>query len=251
MPEEANRPLDFFRTMAALALFGVSFGYVEAAVVVYLRELVDPIRAEVLGGRFEDAVFPLLTVSQVEAADPDYMRLVWTELGRELATLVMLAGAGLTFARNFRQWLAGFMIAFGVWDIFYYVFLKLLLDWPASLWTWDILFLLPVPWVGPVISPVLIALAMITAGKIILWRERNGRPIDFRWYHWTPFFGGGAIAVAAFCWDWRNAAAGGMPNPFNWPLYWTGVALGAAGFFHAVLFSPAVVEPELAADGAV
>ena len=78
----------------------------------------------------------------------------------------MLAAAGLAIAGNFRQWLAGFMISFGVWDIFYYVFLRLLIGWPESLMTWDLLFLLPVPWVGPVIAPVLVSLSMIVAGGV-------------------------------------------------------------------------------------
>ena len=81
------------------------------------------------------------------------MRILLVDLVREFGTMVMLAAMGLAIGRNLREWFAGFMIAFGVWDIFYYVFLKVILDWPASLWTWDLLFLLPVPWIGPVIAP--------------------------------------------------------------------------------------------------
>jgi hypothetical protein len=207
------------RVLIALALFGITFGYVEAAVVVYLRAVLAPLREGLLYDLPHDELFPMITLDDLRAARPEVMRIFWTELAREMATMGMLAAAGLAFARNFRQWLAGFMIAFGVWDIFYYVFLKLLIGWPASLWTWDVLFLVPVPWVGPVISPVLVALAMIAAGVITLWRESQGRPIQ----------------ALAFCWDWRNAAAGGMPNPFNWPLYACGLAVGAAGFLHAAI----------------
>ena len=151
------------RTLAAIALFAVAFGYVEAAVVVYLRTICEPVRKEVFAEAHHDDVFPLLQLKHLEAGGPGYTHALWTELGRELATMIMLAAVALLVARNFRQWLAGFMIAFGVWDIFYYVFLKLLIDWPASLLTWDILFLIPVPWVGPVIAPVLIAVSMIAA----------------------------------------------------------------------------------------
>jgi len=222
------------RVLIALVLFGITFGYVEAAVVVYLRAIMAPLREGLFPDRPSDELFPMLRLEDLRAAGPEAMRIFWTELGRELATMGMLVAAGLAFARNFRQWLAGFLIAFGVWDIFYYVFLKLLIDWPASLWTWDVLFLVPVPWVGPVISPVLVAVAMIAVGVIILWREARQRPIRAGLLHWAAIFGGGVVMVVAFCWDWGNAAAGGMPNPFNWPLYWTGAAIGTAGFLHAV-----------------
>ena len=147
---------------------------------------------------------------------------------------VMLAAAGLTIGRSFREWLAGFMIAFGVWDIFYYVFLKLLLDSPASLWTWDILFLLPVPWVGPVIAPVLVSLSMIVAGVVVLWRESLGRPVRCGRLHRALIVLGGLVVIAAFCWDFQNTTVGGLPNPFNWPLFTLGEAMAVAGFVHAL-----------------
>jgi hypothetical protein len=222
------------RVLSGLVLFGISFGYVEAALVVYLRAVEEPIRREVFGEDPPDAVFPLLTVGQLKQAGPEQFHLLLIELGRELATLVMLAAAGLLGARNFRQWLAGFMIAFGVWDVFYYVFLKLLVDWPASLGTWDILFLVPVPWVGPVISPVLVAASMIVAGTVVLWRESAARPIRFRWFHWAAIFAGALVIVVAFCWDYQNAMAGAWPGPFNWPLFASGLIVGLLGFLHAL-----------------
>ncbi len=226
------------RVLVALILFGVGFGYVEAAVVVYLRAICEPLRPEALGGQPSDEVFPLMQEEGFQNADCRYVRVLLTELGREVATMVMLAAAGLTVAANFRQWLAGFMIAFGVWDICYYLFLRLLIGWPESLWTWDILFLLPVPWVGPVIAPVLVAAQLIAAGVAILWRESRGRPIRFGRLHWLAFLGGGLIIIVAFCWDFRNVSAGGWPNPFNWPLFALGEAIGLAGFLHAYYLGP-------------
>jgi hypothetical protein len=239
--------MKWIRVPAALALFGVAFAYVEAAVVVYLRAVEEPIRREASAGGLRDEVFPLLTVEQLKQAGPEHFHLLLVELGRELATLVTLAAAGLAVARNFRQWLAGFMIAFGVWDVFYYVFLKLLINWPDSLWTWDILFLLPVVWVGPVISPLLVAVSMVVAGTITLWRESAGRPIRFRWFHWAAIFGGGLVLVLAFCWDHQNTSAGGWPNPFNWPLFACGLAIGLTGFVHALRAGPKVVRQEAGA----
>ena len=222
------------RTLLALGLFGIAFGYVEAAVVVYLRTICAPIRDATFHAAPNDDLFPLLQVEQLQAAGPQYVRLLWTELGRELATLVMLAAAGLAIGRSFREWLAGFMIAFGVWDIFYYVSLKLLLGWPASLGTWDILFLLPVPWVGPVIAPVLVSLSMIAAGAVVLRRESRGRPVRCGRLDWTLIVLGGPVVIAAFCWDFLNTAAGGWPNPFHWPLFALGEAMAVAGFVHAL-----------------
>lgn len=226
--------MNFTRTVMGLVLFGVSFAYVEAAVVVYLRTIYDPIRLEAVDGGRHDEVFPLTTLEQLERAGPNYFRLLATELGREAATLLMLAGVAVIAAGNFRQWIAGFMMVFGVWDIFYYAFLKLLIGWPASLGTWDILFLLPVPWVGPVVAPVLVAVSLIAAGTIILRRESHGRPIRLRWWHWATIIGGGLIVITAFCWDYRNTMAGGWPNPFNWPLFIAGETIGLTGFTAAL-----------------
>ena len=222
------------RTLVALILFGIAFGYVEAAVVVYLRTIFVPIRQEAFRAVNHNDLFPLLTVEHLQAAGPKYAGLLGIELGRELATILMLAAAGLAIADNFRQWLAGFMIAFGIWDIFYYVFLRLLIGWPESLMTWDLLFLVPVPWVGPVITPVIISLSMILAGGVILGCEAAGKSLRFRWLDWVAIFGGGLTVIVAFCWDWRHLAAGGWPEPFNWPLFVFGEAIGAAGFLHAV-----------------
>jgi len=231
------------RVLVALVLFGVGFGYVEAAVVVYLRAICEPIRREVLAGEPHDEVFPTLTLADLEAAGPEYLHVLYTELGRELATMLMLAAIGLTIACNFRQWIAGFMIAFGVWDIFYYVFLRLLLGWPASLLTWDVLFLWPVPWVGPVLGPVLVAASMVVVGVVILRRESAARPVLFGRLDWIAIVGGGLVIIVAFCWDFRNVLDGGRPETFNWPLFALGEAVSLAGFTHALRLRPETQHP--------
>jgi hypothetical protein len=199
------------RVLDSLVLFGMAFGYVEAAVVVYLRGLCEPLRAQYVASQPHDELFPLLTLDQLRAAGPGAMQLLRVELGRELATLVMLAAAGLAVGRSFAGWLAAFLVAFGVWDIFYYVFLKLLVGWPASLGTWDILFLIPVPWVGPVIAPVIVSVSMIAGGAAVLSGESRGRPIRFRWFHWAAICAGGVLIVVACCWDCQNTVA--APGP--------------------------------------
>ncbi len=217
------------RALAAILVFGIAFGYVEAAVVVYLRTIYQPLRERLNPQAAPGDLFPLIRADELRAEGPEYTRRLLVELGREAATLAMLAGMAWATASCFRTFFASFVIAFGIWDTFYYVFLKLLIDWPASVWTWDILFLLPVPWVGPVIAPLIVAAAMVIAGTTVWLREAAGRPLRPRAGDWAMVVAGGIVLVTAFCWDFRNTAAGGYPNPFNWPLFAVGLAVGVAG----------------------
>jgi hypothetical protein len=224
----------FVRIGTALLLFGVSFGYVEAAVVVYLRALHQPLHQRLYPASGPDDLFPLIPPERLQAEEPALAHLLLVELAREVGTLLMLAAVGLAAARNGRQWLAAFAVAFGLWDVFYYVFLYVLLGWPGSLLAWDLLFLLPVPWAAPVLAPVLIALALIAGGTTVLALELVGRPFRLRRGHWLALIGGGLISIAAFCWDYRNTLAGGVPGDFHWPLFALGQGLGLAAFLHAL-----------------
>lgn len=216
------------RAIVALVLFGVTFGYVEAAVVVYLRTIYEPIRQKI-SPRATGDLFPLITREQLEDAGEENSRRLLTEVGREAATILMLAAIALAVAGNVQQWTAGFLIAFGVWDISFYLFLKVLINWPASLMTWDLLFLIPVPWVGPVLAPVLVSVSMIVCGLIALTK-----PLSLGAEHWLAIVLGGAIVVAACCLDYPNTTRGGLPNPFHWEVFAIGELIGLAGFGAAV-----------------
>jgi hypothetical protein len=211
-----------------LILFGIAFGFVEAAVVVYLRAIYEPLRATVLPSAGAGELFPLLTLEQLRQLGPRATRLLQVEVVRELATLVMLGSVALAISRKAGEWLAALLVAFGIWDIFFYVFLKLTISWPASWMTWDLLFLIPVPWSAPVLAPLVVSLTMVTAGWIYL-----ARPFPIRVWHWAAIFGGGLIMVTAFCWDWRNLMAGRLPNPFPWWLLVAGDLIAVASFVHA------------------
>lgn len=126
--------------MLALVLFSVAFGYLEGAVVTYLRTLHEPARLHYYPNRAAGEMFPLLTFDQLRAAAPEQVETLYTEIGREAATMLMLAAIALAVSHNRRQWAAAFAISFGIWDTVFYATLKLLLGWPASLLTWDILF---------------------------------------------------------------------------------------------------------------
>lgn len=218
------------RVLIGLMLFSVSFGFIEATVVVYLRTIYEPMRQQLHPGREPRDLFPLLKLSDLQAAGDFHVQRLKNEVVREVATLVLLASAATLVGRNFYEWFAAFILSFGLWDIFFYVFLKVLVDWPVSLMTWDILFLIPVPWVGPVLTPVLVAASMVVAGVLILWRESVGRPIRLNAGHWVMAILGGTITIVAFCWDYRHTMAGGYPQTFNWPLFVIGLSLGWAGF---------------------
>ena len=213
LPEKLSQ--EALRRWIWVIIFGIAFAWVEGAVVVYLREIY-------FNGSFH---FPIV----VEWKDGQYVvdDLMRIEFGREIATIIMLFTIGGIAGKNTLQKFCFFMIAFGIWDIFYYIWLRVMDGWPESLMTWDLLFFVPLPWVGPVITPVLIALAMVVAGSLIIYYDEKRYLILWRWYDWVIELGCGLLMIVAFCWDWKNiirlpdgVLRTGIPNPFAWWLYW-------------------------------
>jgi hypothetical protein len=227
--EEIRSRAELWRVVAGLLIFSAAFGYVEAAVVAYLRSIYMPLRVHVYPASSGE-LFPLLSLDQLRILGPEHIVRLRTELGRELATLLVLTGAALCAARTLREWVAAFLVCFGVWDITFYLCLKLLLHWPASLLTWDLLFLVPVPWTAPVIAPVLASVSMIGSGLLLLRLEYDNRPVYITRLQWGLILLGGALIVGAFVWDFRNIANGGNPKPFNWVLFISGEAIGLLSF---------------------
>jgi hypothetical protein len=209
-----------------VAAYATAMAWVESAVVYYLRTMLDRIVP------YQQHPLPL-----IGGLGP-------AELVREAATLVMLLTVGILAGRNWRTRLGYSAIAFGVWDIFYYIFLKLMCGWPRSLFDWDILFLLPLPWWGPVIAPVSIALLMIFWGTLVsTWdlEPSEGRapasphPIPSEWIAWTLNFIGVAVALYVFMSDTLRVADQGvvalrnvLPKAFNWPLFLSALLLMSA-----------------------
>jgi len=216
------------RTVVALVLFGISFGYVEAAVVIYLRALYEPLRQLLTPGRAPGDLFPLLDRDRMVAAAPETARLLNVEVIREAATILMLAAAAMLVCGERSLWLPAFSVAFGVWDISFYLFLKLWIGWPASLLTWDILFLLPVPWVAPILAPVIVSFTIVGCGLAALWR-----PVILRSLQWIGLFWGGALVILSFTWDFRHVLAGNLPHPFDWWLFLLGELLSVGSFLLA------------------
>jgi len=222
------------RVAAGLILFGISFGYVEASVVVYLRTVYDPIRQRLRPDRPVGELFPLIRVDQLRSAAPEKSWLLGVEIAREAATIIMLASVAFVAAAGGSPWLPSFAILFGTWDLSYYVFLKVLLHWPASIMTWDILFLIPVPWAAPVLTPSIVSMTIIGAGLLAL-----SRPVRMLAAHWAVMTLGGTLILLSFMWDYRNLMAGGLPQPFAWSLFGAGELAGLAAFLHAFRSSKA------------
>jgi hypothetical protein len=198
-------------------VFAVAMAWVEAASVYYLRVMVDRI--------------------QPYQADPLPIRgvLGQVELVREAATLVMLITLGFLAGRTRQARLGYTAVAFGVWDIFYYVFLGTIGDWPRSLFDWDILFLLPLPWWGPVLAPVSIAVLMIVGGTLAS-QSPVRRPVSsLSRTLWALQWLGIALALYVFMADSLRAVQHGLeataavlPHAFNWSLFWVAFTFLAA-----------------------
>ena len=223
------------RQVLALLLFGTAFGYLEAAVVSYLRYLHEPIVHRFYPNRPPGELFPLLTREQSATAGPWEHKVRATELWREAASIIMLGGVAFAISTNPGQWVAAFVIAFGAWEITFYVFLKVLLDWPASLLTWDVLFIIPVPWVGPVSAPVLVAAAMIAAGIWHMRQEATGIPVRLGRWNWVGIVAGAGVIIVSFTLDYGNVAAGGIPQQFHWRVFAAGLILGTAAYAKAAM----------------
>ncbi|RPH31947.1 MAG: hypothetical protein EHM93_11445 [Bacteroidales bacterium] len=166
-----------------ITLFSIAMAFLETSVAVYLRKLYYP-------GGFD---FPL------KIMDKDIMIV---EIFRELATLIMLLGAGFIAGRNRTEKFGLFLYSFAVWDIFYYIFLKVILDWPPSIVTWDILFLIPTTWVGPVIAPVIVSVAMIASAILISKSTSNNIQTKINLTEWLLLIVGSIILVIGFTYDY-------------------------------------------------
>lgn len=212
-PETSNLK----RLFIWVTLFSIAMGYLETAVVVYLRAIYYPHGFD----------FPLTNMD---------IQISITELGREAATIIMLAGIGIIAGKNSTQRFAWFLYSFAIWDIFYYVFLKLLLDWPASLLTWDILFLIPLPWVGPVICPCIISLSMIHLAAGLIYFNEKDPSVRINRKEWLLFISGSVIVIFSFILDCYkcihvykgeplDALAQYVPARFDWWIFWAGEAL--------------------------
>jgi hypothetical protein len=215
---EHSRCRNFFRVSPArvVILYALAMAWVESAIVFYLRSMIHRVQP------YQANPLPLAGGFGL------------AEAVREAATLVMLLAVGWLAGRTWRSRLAYTLLAFGVWDIAYYLWLIPLTAWPTSLSDWDILFLIPLPWWGPVWAPISIASFMIVFGLVVGRKDSSDRPL---WPGRTTTCAaalGGLLALYVFMADAiRVVMAGGgtaqlrdmLPPWFNWPLFLIALAL--------------------------
>jgi hypothetical protein len=215
-----------YKTVLWLTVFSIAMGFLETAVVVYLRELMYK-------GGF---AFPVQPASRL---------VLLTELCRELATIIMLLGIAVLSGKTFAQRFVFFLYSFAIWDLCYYLFLKVLLNWPITLFNWDILFLLPVPWVGPVLAPCIISCSMILLMCLVLYLETKAESIRFDRWVWLGFISGSLVLIYSFCMDYvsilNHADIGKedmlsvmksfIPRTYHWEIFWIGELLILYGVF--------------------
>jgi hypothetical protein len=186
-----------------VGLFAVAMAYLEAAVVVYLR-----------------AMYGIEDLLRDINLTPDIYTVI--ETGREAATIVMLAAASLIAAYTWQKRIGYFFIAFGIWDIFYYIWLYVFIQWPKSLFEWDILFLIPLPWWGPVIAPVLISVLLISTGYFLI----TGISCNIKLIDWILISLSIIVILYTFMEDSLGVLFGEsgniyevLPTGFNWFLF--------------------------------
>ncbi len=191
--------------------YAVAMAYLESAVVVYLRQALGVATGE---------VFPIDMESELSGW------LGWIELGREAATLVMISALGLLVGRSGLERLAWAAVIFGIWDIGYYVSLWVFSGWPTSLATWDLLFLIPVPWAGPVWAPVAVSVGLVSFGLALAGRYRAGLRPRAGIAPLGALVAGGVVVVVSFILNAGVVLEGGTPTDFAWPLFAAGMGIG-------------------------
>lgn len=200
-------------------------GIFESIVVVYLRNIYYP-------NGFQ---FPLAVI-------PDHI--IRVELLREACTMIMLLSLSWIAGKNKLQIFSYFLFSFAIWDIIYYAGLKLLLNWPQSLFTWDILFLIPIPWVGPVIAPLISSFTMAILGLLFLFLQSYKSDFKLKILEWLLIYFGALLIFVSFIWDYadiiisnilqtnilsltknflfNNIMISYIPNSYHWDLFIAG-----------------------------
>jgi len=193
------------RTAVMLVIFAAAMAFVEAAVVVYLRRLLGG------GGIFpmKDLPPPLLSI----------------EIVREAATIVMLLSVSFLSVRGGLRRMGAFLLTFGAWDIFYYLWLYATIGWPRGIGEWDILFLIPAPWIGPVGSVLLLCVGMVVYSVLYL-RTPEEAPFSPGFPGWTAGIAGLAMVVGTYIRELVKTGYGRqVPSDFSILPFLAGVLL--------------------------
>lgn len=194
-----------------LFAFAVAMAFVEASAVVYLREIIG-------GG-------PIFPMKEIPAT------LLAVEVGREAATIVMLLSVAFLSFRGEARRMGAFLLLFAVWDVFYYLWLSVTIGWPTGLADWDVLFLIPLPWVGPVWSVLLICAGMVVFAILFLRSPEDAR-FSPGLSGWVAGLLGSATIIATYIIEWIRIGFGaGVPAHFSFLPFFAGLGLlGLSGW---------------------
>ncbi len=220
------------------SIFGIAFGFLEGIVVVYLRAIYYP----------DGFRFPLTLL------DPQMLKV---EIVREFCTIIMLAIIGWILGKTKGERFSFFIFTFGVWDIFYYVTLKLLLNWPQKILEWDVLFLIPITWIGPVLAPVICSFGMILIALIYVYMQGKNYEVKFKPVQIILITLGVLIIIYTFIYDYLdlfnkhnfwselsniiekkefwNVIQSYVPQKFNWLLFFVGCFLVGVNYVYSLL----------------
>lgn len=175
----------FRKILLSVLIYSIAMGFLEAIVVVYLRDIYYP----------SGFKFPLMII-------PDSTLRV--EILRELCTLIMLIAVAFIAGKNKLEVFSYFLFSFAVWDLTYYAGLKLILNWPSSFFTWDILFLIPVPWIGPVLAPIISSISMVILSLLYLFILKRNEKAKMKVLEWILIYSGALLIFVSFIWDYAE-----------------------------------------------
>ena len=220
------------KKIVLLGIFSAAMAFVEATVVYYLRKLYYP----------ENVMFPI----NISAIPSEILAIEWV---REACTIIMLLVVAILIGKKFQDKFAYFIYCFAVWDIFYYIWLKIILGWPQSLLTWDILFLIPVTWISPVLAPILVSCTMIALALIII----KYLPFKINFWEWLLLIASATFLYISFVWDFSllilkegflvrfsgltlsptllNSISGFTPTTYHWDIFILAEILACVAIF--------------------
>lgn len=204
------------KNLFTVFIFSIAMAYLESAVVVYLRYLYYPM----------GFVFPIKMIPN---------QTLFIELGREAATIIMLLAIALLSSKLKGQRIFFFFFAFGVWDIFYYIWLKIFINWPQTLLTDDLLFLIPVPWIAPVVAPILISVLFITISIMALKKFEKGKQVEISKTNAAIILVGVLLILISFMWNYQGRLISTSPVEFFWMVFIIGLLLMIAGGINVIL----------------
>ena len=149
-----------YHKLFLISTFGIAMGLLETIIVVYLR------------------MIPVVTNSFNLPLIPNFpVELMPIEQSRETATIVMLISFALLIGNTRWERLAVFLWVFAIWDIFYYIFLFLLIGWPSSIFAMDVVFLIPIKWYVPVWL-ALIVMIVFLINSFYIFRKKVNYSLD-------------------------------------------------------------------------